>query len=152
MIEVSIINHIRKGVEDKTFATPNDDETKCLKNFALMETITTPINYMFWSAVGYYTIDPVNVRKVPMSMKLYSILAVAAGGFGSSYLLTKRNHRQCLQCVLDGRDKTSEFYLATRKIMEQYHPEHEGYFRIEKYKLLRDGAVGDVLSDVASRK
>ncbi|KAJ3028569.1 UNVERIFIED_CONTAM: hypothetical protein HDU68_001368 [Siphonaria sp. JEL0065] len=138
MIEVSIINHIRKGVADGTFAQPNAEEKQCLDSFATSELITTPISFTFWSLVAYYTVDPVNIRKVPLHLKLFSIAGVAAGGYGSSLLLNKRMHRQCIQCVLDGRDKTSEFYKATRKIMEDYHPEKEEYFRLEKYKLLRE--------------
>ncbi|KAJ3296418.1 hypothetical protein HDU79_006649 [Rhizoclosmatium sp. JEL0117] len=138
MIEVAIVNHIRKGVENGSFAQPNAEEQACLKGFTSSENLTMPLNFMFWSGLGYFAMDPVNVRKIPIHLKLFGMVAVAAGGFGSTYLLVRRYHRSCLQCIIDSRDKTSDFYKATREIMKQHHPDANDYFKFEKYRLLRE--------------
>ncbi|KAI8829404.1 hypothetical protein BJ741DRAFT_712966 [Chytriomyces cf. hyalinus JEL632] len=127
------------SIADKAIPAPNAEEQKCLSAFSFSESISTPLNFMFWSGVGYYAIDPVGRRNIPMSLKLYSVVAVAAGGFGTQYLLTRRYHRTCLQCVIDGRDKTSEFYKTTRSMLEQYHPTaKDDYFKFEKFRMLRE--------------
>ncbi|ORY48645.1 hypothetical protein BCR33DRAFT_714381 [Rhizoclosmatium globosum] len=117
MIEVAIVNHIRKGVENGSFAQPNAEEQACLKGFTSSENLTMPLNFMFWSGLGYFAMDPVNVRKIPIHLKLFGMVAVAAG---------------------DSRDKTSDFYKATREIMKQHHPDANDYFKFEKYRLLRE--------------
>ncbi|KAJ3073378.1 hypothetical protein HDU98_001669 [Podochytrium sp. JEL0797] len=152
MIEASFLTHIKKGIADGSYPPPTPDQQSCLSSFDTQHAITFPLNFMFWSGVGYFAMDPMNRRGVPIHIRLFSAVAVAAGGFGTTYLLTRRYHRACLQCILDGKDKTSEFYAETRRIMELYHPDHKEYFNQEKYKLLRPGVMEQVLAESALSK
>lgn len=55
-----------------------------------------------------------------------------SGVFATTYWSAKIASRTCLQCILNERDKNSEFYKAVREIINENHPDAQKFFNKEK--------------------
>jgi hypothetical protein len=115
-------------------------ELACLQTYDRSQAWITTGNFALWGTLAYLSLDFTGKRGVPKWMSLWGAAAISAGAFGTMYMTTKYAARTCLQCIIDVRDKNSEFYKTARKLLKDHHPQADGYLSREKFKLMRPAA------------
>ncbi|KAJ3182112.1 hypothetical protein HK101_009890 [Irineochytrium annulatum] len=131
------LNYWRAQRSDYTFVweweTPNVDEARCIRKFEGSPPYILFGNVGIWGAMAYFTL----AKPQPLALTGLGIAAISVGAFGTIYLSTRYVARSCLQCIIDQKDKTSEFYKTTRELLSKHHLNANAYFKRERYKLLR---------------
>ncbi|KAJ3091319.1 hypothetical protein HK102_000962 [Quaeritorhiza haematococci] len=133
--EQSLLQYVGHFIRSTGY-TPNQEEQACITAYDRSPILYVPVNTVVWGYIAWRTLDFTGTRfNAPRWISMFGVVGISAGAFATVWFSSKLAARDCLQCLINTRDKKTELYKTVRKVLGEHHPNAHKFFAKEKWRL-----------------